>query len=112
MSEKEQPMVDIAATLMVSPAVSALINRMKTNPKEFWSDNPKWRFIYSGNTKELLTEPEKAAIHTALMEVRRMEFQHLVMEAIIDSERDKKEEEQMEQTRRGNRYRMQSSTGI
>ena len=85
----------IESTIMISPAVAALINRMKTNPKEFWGDSPRWRFIFSGNTKELLTEPEKAAIHTTLMEVRRMEFQHLVLQAIMEANEDEEKEKQV-----------------
>lgn len=100
---------EIEAKVKLSIPIATLINRMKTNPQEFWSDNPKWRFIYSGNVKELLSESEKGALHAALMEVRKQEFQHMVMQTILDID---KENEEVEKAKKKLSIKSTRYTGI
>ena len=69
----------------ISNGVQALINRMNTNPEEFFDptkDN-EWSFIYKETFRDVMTEPEKAAIHTALKAVRRKEFESKVLKQIL-----------------------------
>lgn len=69
----------------ISGAVQALCNRMKESPEEFFDPKEKdrWAFIYKETFREVLTEPEKAAIHTALRDVRRKEFETRILKEIL-----------------------------
>lgn len=69
----------------ISGAVQALVNRMKENPDEFFDPKEKdrWAFIYKEQFREVLTEHEKAAIHTALRNVRRKEFESKILKEIL-----------------------------
>jgi len=69
-----------------SSGITAVLARMDTNPAEFFGDAPKWRFIFKENFREVLTEPEKGALHEKLKEVRRQEFDHMVMRTLLDDE--------------------------
>lgn len=89
--------------------VRTLVARMESNPEEFFGDATKWRFMFAANFREVLTEPEKGALHEALKEVRRKEFDTLVVKELM--------KEEMEQSvvtmRASGRYQMQPqlSTG-
>ena len=73
----------MANTSNLSPGVEALLSRMQTHPAEFYNDAPKWHFIFKEKFREVLTEPEKGAIHEALKEVRRKEFDDHVMRTLL-----------------------------
>jgi len=79
----------------ISGAVQALVNRMKEAPEEFFDPKEKdrWAFIYKETFREVLTEPEKAAIHTALREVRRKEFESKILKEILKVEEEEQEHE-------------------
>jgi len=66
--------------------VRTLVARMESNPEEFFGDATKWRFMFSANFREVLTEPEKGALHEALKEVRRKEFDTLVVKELLKEE--------------------------
>ena len=67
----------------LSTGVRALVGRMESNPSEFYGEAEKWRFMFSANFREVLTEPEKGALHEALKEVRRKEFDEKVMRELL-----------------------------
>ena len=67
----------------LSAGVRALVGRMESNPSEFYGDAEKWRFMFSANFRDVLTEPEKGALHEALKEVRRKEFDEKVMRELL-----------------------------
>lgn len=67
----------------LSAGVRALVGRMESNPNEFYGDADKWRFMFSANFRDVLTEPEKGALHEALKEVRRKEFDEKVMRELL-----------------------------
>ena len=67
----------------LSAGVRALVGRMESNPQEFYGDADKWRFMFSTNFRDVLTEPEKGALHEALKEVRRKEFDEKVMRELL-----------------------------
>jgi hypothetical protein len=67
----------------LSAGVRALVGRMESNPSEFYGDADKWRFMFSANFRDVLTEPEKGALHEALKEVRRKEFDEKVMRELL-----------------------------
>lgn len=66
--------------------VRTLVARMESNPEEFFGEAPKWRFMFAANFREVLTEPEKGALHEALKEVRRKEFDTLVVKELLKEE--------------------------
>jgi hypothetical protein len=68
----------------LSHGVKALVARMGTNPEEFYGEAPKWRFMFGEKFRDVMTEPEKGAIHAALKEVRRKEFDHMVVKTLLE----------------------------
>jgi len=70
----------------LSVGVRTLIARMESNPDEFYGDADKWRFIFAANFREVMTEPEKGALHEALAEVRRKEFDERVMRRLLQDD--------------------------
>lgn len=66
--------------------VRTLVARMETNPEEFFGDATKWRFMFAANFREVLTGPETGALHEALKEVRRKEFDTLVVKELMKEE--------------------------
>lgn len=76
----------------ISDAVRTLIGRMDSFPEEFFTDQPKWRFIFDERFREILSETEKGVIHGALMKVRKQEFSHMVMKtALVKSDEELEE---------------------
>jgi hypothetical protein len=61
----------------VNDGVGIIIARMESHPEEFFgvsAENNKWRWIFSENLREVMTEPEKAAIYEGMKNVRRLEI--------------------------------------
>ncbi len=69
-----------------STGVETVIKRMETNPEEFFNEADKWRFIFKDKFREVLTEPEKGALHEALKAVRRKEFDYSVVQTLLRDE--------------------------
>lgn len=70
----------------LSAGVRALVGRMESNPEEFFDDAHKWRFMFGDKFREVMTEPEKGALHEALKHVRRKEFDQKVMRELLKDE--------------------------
>ena len=89
--------------MSISSGVQAIINRMASHPEEFFGDNSpqasRWNFIYKDNFKDIMTEPEKAAIYDALKVVRRQQFETLVMTTLLLQDQDEEAEETMRDPR-------------
>ena len=79
----------------LSAGVRALVGRMESNPSEFYGSADKWHFMFSANFRDVLTEPEKGAIHEGLKEVRRKEFDEKVMRELL---KDNMEEQLLKST--------------
>jgi hypothetical protein len=69
-----------------STGVETVIKRMETNPEEFFNEAHKWHFIFKEKFREVLTEPEKGALHEALKAVRRKEFDYSVVQTLLRDE--------------------------
>lgn len=80
----------------ISNGVKILLGRMASHPEDFYGDASQWRFMFSEKFRDVLTEPEKGMIHEALKELRRGEFNLLVLQAILRDEEEKKEAEEKE----------------
>jgi hypothetical protein len=69
-----------------STGVTTLLARMDTNPSEFFDGGYKWSFLTAQWVKDVLTEAEEAALNNKLTEVRRIAFDQMVMQTLLDSE--------------------------
>jgi hypothetical protein len=78
----------------ISNGVKILLERMASHPEDFFGDALRWRFIFADKFRDVLTEPEKGMIHEALKNLRRVEFDGLVVRSILQDEEEKKEEEE------------------
>ena len=76
----------------VNEGVQIILNRMESNPEEFFGDVGKWRWIFSENLREVMTEPEKAAIHTAMTKVRRLELTAKAVATVMPSDDEDEDE--------------------
>ena len=74
----------------LSAGVRALVGRMESNPEEFFDDAQKWRFMFGDKFREVMTEPEKGALHEGLKQVRRKEFDQKVMRELLKDEMEEK----------------------
>jgi hypothetical protein len=81
----------------VNEGVGIILARMETHPEEFFGlgeTNSKWRWIFSENLREVMSEPEKAALHSGMTKVRRLEITHKAIATIMpDEEEDPYEKE-------------------
>ena len=93
----------------LSAGVRALLGRMESNPEEFYGDASKWAFMFAPNFRDVMTEPEKGALHEALKDVRRKEFDELVMRRML---RDSEEETVKQARSSGIMSRGQVTTAI
>jgi hypothetical protein len=82
---------------------------MESNPEEFYGDASKWAFMFAPNFRDVMTEPEKGALHEALKDVRRKEFDELVMRRML---RDSEEETVKQARSSGIMSRGQVTTAI
>lgn len=80
----------------VNEGVQIILNRMESNPEEFFGDQAKWRWIFNENLREVMTEPEKAAIFEAMKKVRRLELTAKAVATVMPSDDEEAEEEQYE----------------
>lgn len=82
----------------VNDGVSIILNRMESNPEEFFDahkEGNKWRWIFSENLREVMTEPEKAAIYEGMKKVRRLEITAKAVATVLP---EAKEAEMQEST--------------
>jgi len=75
----------------VNEGVGIILARMESHPEEFFEthkENSKWRWIFSENLRDVMTEPEKAAIHSGMTKVRRLEITHKAIATILPQEEE------------------------
>ena len=78
----------------VNEGVGIILARMETNPEEFFEshrENNKWRWMFSESLREVMSEPEKAAIFEGMKKVRRLEITHKAIATVMpkDEEEEK-----------------------
>ena len=72
--------------------VDAIIERMRTHPDEFFEYSHgndlkgRWRFMFKDYFRDAMTEIEKGRLHEALKQIRRMEFDTLVVKELMREE--------------------------
>jgi hypothetical protein len=77
----------------VNEGVQIILNRMESNPEEFFGDQAKWRWIFGENLREVMTEPEKAAIHSGMVKVRRLEITAKAVATVMPQDEEEEKEE-------------------
>ena len=84
----------------VNEGVGIILARMETHPEEFFGmgdqgvHSHKWRWIFAESLREVMSEPEKAALHSGMTKVRRLEITHKAIATIMpDEEEDPYEKE-------------------
>ena len=76
----------------VNEGVQIILNRMESNPEEFFGDQAKWRWIFGENLREVMTEPEKAALFEGMKKVRRLEITAKAVSTVMAEEKEVEEE--------------------
>jgi hypothetical protein len=77
----------------LNDGVQIILNRMKTNPEEFFdSTGGRWSWIYKDTLREVMTEIEKAAIFEALKTVRRLEITSRAASTVLRAVENEKEQ--------------------
>jgi hypothetical protein len=72
--------------------VDAIIERMRTHPDEFFEYShgnelkSRWRFMFKDYSRDAMTEIEKGRLHESLKQIRRMEFDTLVVKELMREE--------------------------
>jgi hypothetical protein len=78
----------------VNEGVGIILARMETNPEEFFGmgdqgvSGHKWRWIFAESLREVMTEPEKAALHSGMTKVRRLEITHKAIATVMPQEEE------------------------
>ena len=76
----------------MNDGIQIILNRMKTNPEEFFEDGGRWKWIFKEVMREVMTETEKVAIHEQQKQVRRMEITAKAAATILKVDEQQKEE--------------------
>jgi hypothetical protein len=66
----------------MNDGVELLLERMKTNPEEFYGEYNKWTEVLS-KFERFLSEDERARIYEVIGKIRRDEFTRVVMQEIL-----------------------------
>ena len=72
--------------------VDAILERMRTHPEEFFEyshggeTKGRWRFMFKDYFRDAMTEIEKGRLHEALKQIRRMEFDTMVVKELMRDE--------------------------
>lgn len=76
----------------VNEGVGIILARMETHPEEFFGMHEnvgsKWRWIFAESLREVMSEPEKAALHSGMTKVRRLEITHKAIATIMPEEEE------------------------
>lgn len=78
----------------VNDGVQIILGRMDSHPEEFFdaaNTNNKWRWIFSENLREVMTEPEKAAIYEGMKKVRRLEITAKAVATVMPEEEEEED---------------------
>ena len=78
----------------MNDGVAMLLERMKTNPEEFWTDNgfsDKWSHLIHAYITHLSTE-DREALNGGIDKIMQQRFTEQVMEELIDPKKSSLEE--------------------
>lgn len=77
--------------------VQIILNRMKSNPEEFFGDAGRWNWMFKDTLREVMSEIEKAALFEGLKQVRRLEITAKAASTVLRAE--EQVEREMEESR-------------
>jgi len=76
----------------VNEGVGIILARMETHPEEFFgmheNSNNKWRWMFAESLREVMSEPEKAAVFEGMKKVRRLEITHKAIATVMPDEEE------------------------
>ena len=76
----------------VNEGVGIILARMETHPEEFFgmheNNNNKWRWMFAESLREVMSEPEKAAVFEGMKKVRRLEITHKAIATVMPEEEE------------------------
>jgi hypothetical protein len=76
----------------VNEGVGIILARMESHPEEFFgmgeNSNNKWRWMFAESLREVMSEPEKAAIFEGMKKVRRLEITHKAIATVMPEEEE------------------------
>lgn len=72
----------------VNEGVQIILNRMESNPEEFFGEQQKWSWMFKETLREVMTEQEKAALHAGLVKVRRLEITAKAVATVLPDEKE------------------------
>jgi len=75
----------------VNEGVQIILNRMESNPEEFFGDSTRWAWMFKETMREVMTEQEKAALHAGLVKVRRLEITAKAVATVMPSEEEEED---------------------
>ena len=70
----------------MNEGVKIILARMETNPEDFFTVHKEynpWRWIFDESVREVMTEPEKAALFEGIKKVRRLMITHRALETVM-----------------------------
>ena len=100
----------------VNEGVGIILARMETHPEEFFgmheNNNNKWRWMFAESLREVMSEPEKAAVFEGMKKVRRLEITHKAIATIMPAEEEDDEyaDEGVTKTLMANRHTQPKQT--
>ena len=50
----------------MNDGIQIILNRMESNPEEFFGDSTRWQWMFKETMREVMTEQEKAALHAGV----------------------------------------------
>ena len=76
----------------VNEGVGIILARMESHPEEFFgmheNSNNKWRWMFAESLREVMSEPEKAAVFEGMKKVRRLEITHKAIATVMPEEEE------------------------
>ena len=76
----------------VNEGVGIVLARMETHPEEFFGMHEnvgsKWRWIFAESLREVMSEPEKAALFEGMKRIRRLEITHKAIATVMPKEEE------------------------
>lgn len=78
---------------IVGGGVGIVLARMDSHPEEFHAECDKWKFIYKDYFRDSMSETEKGMIFDRIKQIRKQEFNQMVLQTLVPVEEEDEEEE-------------------
>jgi len=78
---------------IVGGGVGIVLARMESHPEEFHAESDKWKFIYKDYFRDAMSETEKGMIFDKIRQIRKDEFNQMVLQTLVPPEEEEEEED-------------------